>query len=174
VLALVAEGLRNREIADRLVISEPTVKTHVRHVLEKLRIRNRAEAAAFAARATSAERRAQPAPHTRTRLLGRDAEYDRHTPGAGAGKAGEGDDLALLLAHRRERTMRRHAQREEHRLLGERRGVLRRSRDHHPLGNALRHGLIARGGEGSGVHERQAVHAAILAATRRLGHRPDG
>jgi DNA-binding NarL/FixJ family response regulator len=50
VLALLAEGLRNREIAERLVISEPTVKTHVRHVLEKLRIRNRAEAAAFAAR----------------------------------------------------------------------------------------------------------------------------
>jgi DNA-binding NarL/FixJ family response regulator len=50
VLALIAEGLRNREIAERLVISEPTVKTHVRHVLEKLRFRNRAEAAAFAAR----------------------------------------------------------------------------------------------------------------------------
>jgi two-component system NarL family response regulator len=50
VLGLLAEGLRNREIAQRLVISEPTVKTHVRHVLEKLRIRNRAEAAAFAAR----------------------------------------------------------------------------------------------------------------------------
>ena len=50
VLALLSEGLRNREIAERLVISEPTVKTHVRHVLEKLRIRNRAEAAAFAAR----------------------------------------------------------------------------------------------------------------------------
>jgi DNA-binding NarL/FixJ family response regulator len=50
VLALVAEGLRNREIAARLVISEATVKTHVRHVLEKLRFRNRAEAAAFAAR----------------------------------------------------------------------------------------------------------------------------
>jgi DNA-binding NarL/FixJ family response regulator len=50
VLSLLADGLRNREIAERLVISEPTVKTHVRHVLEKLRFRNRAEAAAFAAR----------------------------------------------------------------------------------------------------------------------------
>jgi DNA-binding NarL/FixJ family response regulator len=50
VLVLLAEGLRNREIAERLVVSEPTVKTHVRHVLEKLRLRNRAEAAAFAAR----------------------------------------------------------------------------------------------------------------------------
>ena len=50
VLTLMGEGMRNREIADRLVISEATVKTHVRHVLEKLRMRNRAEAAAFAAR----------------------------------------------------------------------------------------------------------------------------
>ena len=50
VLTLLAEGLRYREIAERLIISEATVKTHVRHVLEKLRFRNRAEAAAFAAR----------------------------------------------------------------------------------------------------------------------------
>jgi DNA-binding NarL/FixJ family response regulator len=50
VLGLLARGLRNREIAARLFITEATVKTHVRHVLEKLRFRNRAEAAAFAAR----------------------------------------------------------------------------------------------------------------------------
>jgi len=50
VLARLAEGLRNREIAERLVVSEATVKTHVRHILEKLRLRNRAEAAAFATR----------------------------------------------------------------------------------------------------------------------------
>jgi DNA-binding CsgD family transcriptional regulator len=50
VLALMGAGLRNREIGERLFISEATVKTHVRHILEKLRIRNRAEAAAFAAR----------------------------------------------------------------------------------------------------------------------------
>ena len=50
VLELMAEGLRNREIAERLFLSEATVKTHVRHLLEKLRLRNRAEAAAFATR----------------------------------------------------------------------------------------------------------------------------
>jgi DNA-binding NarL/FixJ family response regulator len=50
VLALLAEGMRNREIAERLVVSETTIKTHVRHILEKLRLRNRSEAAAFAAR----------------------------------------------------------------------------------------------------------------------------
>jgi two-component system NarL family response regulator len=49
VLELLGRGLRNREIAERLVVSDATIKTHVRHILEKLRLRNRAEAAAFAA-----------------------------------------------------------------------------------------------------------------------------
>jgi DNA-binding NarL/FixJ family response regulator len=51
VLALVAEGLTNRGIAERLVISEHTVHRHVANILRKLRVSSRAAAAAYAARA---------------------------------------------------------------------------------------------------------------------------
>lgn len=44
VLGLMAEGSTNRDIANRLVISEGTVKSHVKHILRKLRAANRAEA----------------------------------------------------------------------------------------------------------------------------------
>jgi DNA-binding CsgD family transcriptional regulator len=46
VLAMVAEGAPNSEIAKRLVIADTTVQSHVQHILQKLGVRNRTEAAA--------------------------------------------------------------------------------------------------------------------------------
>lgn len=51
ILALASQGLTNREIADRLHLSLHTVKTHVRHILDKLHAKNRAEAATRAIQA---------------------------------------------------------------------------------------------------------------------------
>ena len=48
VLGLLALGHSNAEIAETLVLSEGTVKTHVKHVLAKLRVHNRTEAALYA------------------------------------------------------------------------------------------------------------------------------
>ncbi|MFC2006394.1 response regulator [Chloroflexota bacterium] len=48
VLQLVAQGETNREIADSLFISENTVKTHLKNIMEKLHLANRSQAAAYA------------------------------------------------------------------------------------------------------------------------------
>jgi NarL family two-component system response regulator LiaR len=50
VLKLVAEGLPNREIAEKLVVSEWTVYTHVRNILSKLHLANRTQVALYALR----------------------------------------------------------------------------------------------------------------------------
>lgn len=48
ILRLIAQGLRNAEIAEQLTISEQTVKTHVAHLLEKLGVSSRLQAARYA------------------------------------------------------------------------------------------------------------------------------
>jgi DNA-binding NarL/FixJ family response regulator len=48
VLALIAGGLTNSEIADRLVVSAATVKSHVNHIFAKAGVRDRAQAVVYA------------------------------------------------------------------------------------------------------------------------------
>jgi DNA-binding NarL/FixJ family response regulator len=48
IFRLIAEGLSNPEIAQRLFISETTVKTHVTHVFQKLGVRDRVQAVVLA------------------------------------------------------------------------------------------------------------------------------
>jgi NarL family two-component system response regulator LiaR len=50
ILRLVARGLTNQEIAEELVISERTVRTHVSRILEKLHLANRTQVALYAHR----------------------------------------------------------------------------------------------------------------------------
>ena len=55
VLQLIAQGLSNRSIADALVISEVTVRTHVSRILSKLHLASRTQAALWALRTGLAE-----------------------------------------------------------------------------------------------------------------------
>jgi len=48
ILRLIAQGLRNAQIAEQLTISEQTVKTHVAHLLERLGVSSRLQAARYA------------------------------------------------------------------------------------------------------------------------------
>lgn len=57
VLQLLTEGATNRQIAASLQITENTVKNHLRSVLEKLRVQNRVQAAAYALRQGLVERK---------------------------------------------------------------------------------------------------------------------
>jgi NarL family two-component system response regulator LiaR len=50
IMKLVAEGLTNQDIADRLVVSERTVRAHVSNILAKLHLANRTQAALYALR----------------------------------------------------------------------------------------------------------------------------
>jgi DNA-binding NarL/FixJ family response regulator len=50
VLALIAEGLTNTEIAERFVVSPTTIKSHINHLFTKADLRDRAQAVNYAYR----------------------------------------------------------------------------------------------------------------------------
>ena len=56
ILDLVAQGLRNKEIATRLSIAEKTVKNHVSNILKALQVNSRTEAAMKAVKARMGDR----------------------------------------------------------------------------------------------------------------------
>ena len=51
ILEMVAEGLTNRQIAEKVYLSDKTVKNYVSNILQKLEVARRAEAASYLARA---------------------------------------------------------------------------------------------------------------------------
>ena len=67
IAGLLAEGLSNKEIAARLVISQRTAETHVEHIFVKLGFRSRAQVSGWVAEQRDGERRSrEPQPLTGT------------------------------------------------------------------------------------------------------------
>jgi two-component system, NarL family, response regulator DevR len=60
ILDMVGEGMTNREIADRIHLSDKTVKNYVSTILQKLEVARRAEAASYVARAKASQPHADP------------------------------------------------------------------------------------------------------------------
>jgi len=63
VFRLIARGLSNAEIGQELFISDTTVKTHITHILGKLRLRDRVQAVVLAHQTGLFDRDAPPGPH---------------------------------------------------------------------------------------------------------------
>jgi len=78
VLALLARGRRNAEIAEALIVSENTVKTHVSRILAKLQVANRHEAAQRYWEQQDQERRKRPVRMRERRLS---TNQSRKSPG---------------------------------------------------------------------------------------------
>jgi DNA-binding NarL/FixJ family response regulator len=72
VLQLVAVGLNNREIAENLCLELPTVKNHVQHVMRKLGVHRRAEAARYLRECTNGDHDVGQGPDN---LSGRHVEF---------------------------------------------------------------------------------------------------
>jgi DNA-binding NarL/FixJ family response regulator len=56
IIRLLAEGLSNRSVSERLSLSENTIKYHLKNILQKLNVQNRTEAVMYAVRNNLIER----------------------------------------------------------------------------------------------------------------------
>ncbi|HYG60899.1 MAG TPA: response regulator transcription factor [Symbiobacteriaceae bacterium] len=57
IVSLIADGATNREIGSTLMLSQNTVKNHIKHILDKLHLQNRTQVAAWATRSGFASQR---------------------------------------------------------------------------------------------------------------------